>query len=1039
MRIASAFVSLLLAAGQMFGQQCGSGAAQTSSVNPLTTVTAEVAAAGWYWTSGSLHRPSITVTGWNGAAPSVIAVGKTTGDGAGKGLAKILHTDYTAVKTDATTLSISAQFDIGPNTPIILCNSLGSSGGLLTGMTPANYSAPSGWTVVATQDFESGILTGGQWGDGTFSTTQQHNDGNPGHNHAYAGQIGSSGIDWNYALPRGTQEVYASFYEYLDPAFAMNDEMFLFHVYQNPDYSSADPLLQETILDWFQNTNGDYNSADAEWIWNTQGHSYVQSYLYANNTLNWIVPTGRWVQWEIDLRFNTVNGSNCGTQPASCTGNHDGSFTIYRDGIPLVQQLGTMELTHGVDYSQNDTVLQLMASYSKVIWRLPLSGNSCTAADTHAPWLGVCSSRIRGCGYEPLPQGWDVNCKSGGLPIDCTAGATPPGPMPCPPVFNRYLDDVIVLTKSSGSSSQPPSPSPPPTPPPPPVPAAGSVPTVGITAPASQATVSGVTKVVAVALDTAGIASVQFTLDGSNLGAPQTIGRRVYFISWDTTTASYGSHTLSAIACDVLGSCATAGEVSVSVNNGAPVVPASTGSGIFPASVTLNVDSGAKYWSIDFPGYAGFKLGDGAGTQSCAQLPTSCQGVMGFWDLKNDPAKQYDYGAFDTGMFEHQWNNILNRDGTGRNGTVENEYKEAGGPDQSLTVIEQNNVRVKIVQRGPLHPYGDRRYAADPNLSMTKTYVFYRHGTGVATGAAKAYTTTTLSYDGLDGQSPLNLQHIYGYTKMAWARISGELVKHEDMGCGILTTFTPTPWQVIYQAPGDYRNKDWMLLSPTTGNSVSSEQILGLNCATPNGPTLGHVYRCNFPTVDGCASTTDLGPIVRTNFLQIEKEATGSYMPLGVYSSSVYFAGGLRYNWSLTGRTLVAGTPQTWQSVGFMGDNGITSEPAANAYAAEYKGVVVGGVAPPRIVTVAFDPLEGYWTLPASLAIAGFTVSGNTLHSPPFNVVGWTGPEPASVSVAGTTKTLDVDYVAVKRDATTLLLQPLFDIGAGATIVFPGH
>jgi hypothetical protein len=463
------------------------------------------------------------------------------------------------------------------------------------------------------------------------------------------------------------------------------------------------------------------------------------------------------------------------------------------------------------------------------------------------------------------------------------------------------------------------------------------------------------------------------------------------------------------------------------------VTPAPPSNGIQPMSLSTSSDSYAHYWNFDFPGYAGFRFGDGTGSLLCPNGNNACQGVMGFWDLKNDPSKQYNYGAFDTGMFEHQWNDILNANGTGRNGSTNNEYKETGGADQTFTVAEQNNVRVKIVQTGPIHPYGDHTYAADRNVTMTKTYVFYRHGTGSAVGGAKVYTTTTLNYDGLDGMGPLNLQHNWGYSKVGWARISGEPAFHNDIGCGIVTTFTPTPWQVIYQAPGDYRYKDWMLLAPTAPNGGASEQITGLSCATPNGPTPGHVYNCNSPSASGCGSTTDLGAVVKTNFLQIEREAQGSYMPLGSASAPIYFEGGLRFNWSLPTRSLSAGTPQTWQSVGFLGDNGIQSESAANPYSSEYK-------APPAITVSTgtggtFDAVEGYWKMTSNNNVLAFSANG-TLHSPALQVSSWTGSVPSTIRVGGSTLSLDVDYVAVVNN-NTLLIQILKNIPSGTLVQIP--
>jgi len=69
--------------------------------------------------------------------------------------------------------------------------------------------------------------------------------------------------------------------------------------------------------------------------------------------------------------------------------------------------------------------------------------------------------------------------------------------------------------------------------------------------------------------DVSGVANVQFKLDGANLGAADTSSP--YSISWDTTGASNGSHTLSAVATDVAGNVSDAAPgVVVNVNNAAP-------------------------------------------------------------------------------------------------------------------------------------------------------------------------------------------------------------------------------------------------------------------------------------------------------------------------------------------------------------------------------------------------------------------------------------------------------------------------------------
>jgi Bacterial Ig domain/YetA-like protein len=89
-------------------------------------------------------------------------------------------------------------------------------------------------------------------------------------------------------------------------------------------------------------------------------------------------------------------------------------------------------------------------------------------------------------------------------------------------------------------------------------------PTVSITAPANAATVSGSVTVSANASDNVGVVGVQFLLDGVNLGAEDTASP--YSATWNTTTASNGSHTLTARARDAAGNSASA-SVTVTVNN----------------------------------------------------------------------------------------------------------------------------------------------------------------------------------------------------------------------------------------------------------------------------------------------------------------------------------------------------------------------------------------------------------------------------------------------------------------------------------------
>jgi fibronectin type 3 domain-containing protein len=96
-------------------------------------------------------------------------------------------------------------------------------------------------------------------------------------------------------------------------------------------------------------------------------------------------------------------------------------------------------------------------------------------------------------------------------------------------------------------------------------------PTVGITSPANGATVGGTINVTANATDNVAVASVQFQLDGANLGSP--VATAPYSISWNTTGATAGNHTLTAIATDTSGNAATSSAVSVIVSNSDTIPP----------------------------------------------------------------------------------------------------------------------------------------------------------------------------------------------------------------------------------------------------------------------------------------------------------------------------------------------------------------------------------------------------------------------------------------------------------------------------------
>jgi hypothetical protein len=90
---------------------------------------------------------------------------------------------------------------------------------------------------------------------------------------------------------------------------------------------------------------------------------------------------------------------------------------------------------------------------------------------------------------------------------------------------------------------------------------------VAITAPAGGATVAGSVTVTANASDNDSVVGVQFRLDGQNLGLEDTASP--YSVTWDTSAATNGTHTLTAVARDPSANLATSASVGVTVANAA--------------------------------------------------------------------------------------------------------------------------------------------------------------------------------------------------------------------------------------------------------------------------------------------------------------------------------------------------------------------------------------------------------------------------------------------------------------------------------------
>ncbi len=136
-----------------------------------------------------------------------------------------------------------------------------------------------------------------------------------------------------------------------------------------------------------------------------------------------------------------------------------------------------------------------------------------------------------------------------------------------------------------------------------------TAPTVSLTAPLSGATVSSNATVTASASDNVGISKVDFYVDSASSTPIATIATVPYTFTWNTTTATNGTHTLYAKASDAAGNSTTSTGVAVTVSNAvvdstAPTVsissPASNATLTGSTTVTATASDNVGVTKVDF-------------------------------------------------------------------------------------------------------------------------------------------------------------------------------------------------------------------------------------------------------------------------------------------------------------------------------------------------------------------------------------------------------------------------------------------------------
>ena len=163
-----------------------------------------------------------------------------------------------------------------------------------------------------------------------------------------------------------------------------------------------------------------------------------------------------------------------------------------------------------------------------------------------------------------------------------------------------------------------------------------TAPTVSITAPSAGSSIHGSVTISASASDNSGgtgVAKVEFYIDGTLKSTDTT---SPYSYSWDTTTASNASHTLTAKAYDNASpaNTATSAGVTVTVDNSAPTTPGNFHS----TSNTTNSISLAWSASSDNIGVSGYRLQRNGNT-----VTTTAGSTLSYTDTSLAPGTTYSY------------------------------------------------------------------------------------------------------------------------------------------------------------------------------------------------------------------------------------------------------------------------------------------------------------------------------------------------------------------------------------------------------------
>src|SRR2546425_1622860 len=326
-------------------------------------------------------------------------------------------------------------------------------------------------------------------------------------------------------------------------------------------------------------------------------------------------------------------------------------------------------------------------------------------------------------------------------------------------------------------------------------------PTVSITAPTTGATVSGSAVMVsASASDNVGVAGVQFKMDGVNLGAEVTLAP--YSVSWNTTLATSGTHSMTAVARDAAGNTATSAAVSMTVDNTPPLISTVSSSSISSSGALI---TWATNQASDSQAEYGLTTGYGSSTPLNSSLLTAHAVTL--------------TGLLASNTYHYR---VKSRDAAGNLAT---------SADFTLTtLIAVPDITPPSV---PTNLSASAMSSLQMNLSWTAStdnvgvagYTIYRGGSQIATASLASYSDT--------GLSPSTA---YAYTVAAYDAAGNVSVQSAPASAVILDltcVISAGSWQNVAFAA---QSGAFVAEFDATPNNAAMDGVMGLS----NGPAAAY-------------------------------------------------------------------------------------------------------------------------------------------------------------------------------------------------------